>query len=73
MRTGVVSSTQLTVRTLHARDYVFSPEHEADRLIDDWMRDNPGFMHRSTAAMKDLRTKLVEKLNEALTSNAKKA
>lgn len=72
MRTQIVPSDKLTTRTLLASDYVFSPRIEADRLIDAWLKDNPGFMHRRTPAMKDLRAKIVEKLEAALVSNATK-
>jgi hypothetical protein len=72
MRAGTVSSSALSARTLRARDYVFSPQREADRLIDAWLKDNPGFMHKSTPAMKDLREKLIAKIEEAMASNATK-
>ncbi len=72
MRAAAVPSTNLSPRTLRAKDYVFSPAVEADRLIDSWLKDNPGFMHRTTPAMKDLRKKLITKLNEALASNSMK-
>lgn len=71
-RIGTIPSSQITTKTLRAQDHVFSPVREADRLIDAWLSDNPGFMHKSTAAMKDLREKLIKKLNEALASNATK-
>lgn len=71
-RIGTIPSSQITPKTLRAHDYVFSPAREADRLIEAWLTDNPGFMHRSTPAMKDLREKLIKKLNEALASNAAK-
>lgn len=71
-RIGTIPSSEITPKTLRAHDYVFSPTREADRLIDAWLADNPGFMHKSTIAMKDLREKLIKKLTEALESNAKK-
>lgn len=51
---------------LRADSYVFSPERESDELLTAWLEANPGFMHRSTPAMKDLRAKIVAKLEAAL-------
>lgn len=73
MRIQIVPADTLSTATLRARDYVFSPEREADRLIQEWMDHNPGFMHRATPAMKDLRARLVAKLEAAMASNAQKA
>lgn len=51
---------------LRADSYVFSPEREADKLLAAWLRNFPGFMHRSMPAMKDLQAKITAKLAEAM-------
>jgi hypothetical protein len=68
MKYGVVSSQTLgshPSRSLLAEDYVFSEKHKADELLKEWMKANPGFMHASTPAMKDLRARLEKALRDA--------
>lgn len=66
MYTKIVSSKDLTSLSLRASDYAASPKYKAEKLLTNWMKANPGFMHPSTPAMKDLKKRIADAIREAL-------
>jgi hypothetical protein len=73
-RFGVVSAERIFEHpstSLRACDYVYTPKEETARVLREWMAANPGFMHHSTPAMKDLKARLEAELHRAFEEGRK--